>query len=944
MKKIIALLLSLMLIVMALFAFTACGETPPPECQEHIDNNGDGICDNEGCGQTLEKTPAPSGDYFDENGGLILFRDGVPTFKIVKGSDAGEVAQPLNELVEAVNKASKENIVVADAKSEPQDVEIIIGTVKTRGDEYNFRRYDLGEKGYIVKIVGSKIIVHGGNDASFKLAIKYLKENVFKITRSTPDYETFSMDLATNKEIIQNDYKVKSVKIADNDINDYVISYSSKDSAAKETAKEFQAALYTKVGVWLDIDTKATSGKRIIFRSIENDGKGLGYEAYVDDDSNLVFETEFAYMLKELATETYKEYITEPRGNTVSLDKGTVDTNDARNLYYEECGAKGDGVTNDFEYIKLAHDLANEHGHIVCGTPGATYYIGSTGGESAIVMTDVNWNGCHFIFDDSIIKSHNGAEGAKCTQKPCPDCADRLAAIFSVESHLDGVDVTSTFKGVSLKGGYGQDDNTQVIPNWPLDYLALVTIKDINRRVFVRVGENANPGSDQQELILVHPNGTIDPSTPLTYDYNVVTHAYAVNVDESYLPTITIDGGGALIENVANNPGDIVKNEYIAYSRNIAIYRSNVVVKNFHHRVINDQLYRGPYAGILYVNGCNNIEYRDITLQKHKARHISAVNAPGTYEIGGYGANDIRYYNVDSVNFFCDGAEDDFKSFSGVLYKKGEVAYRGIMGTNFIRNFHFEGCTLNSFDAHAGLGNVTIIDCIFEHINIQGSGKAIIKDTVIYADGALSVAKLRADYGSSWQGDVEIENVTMKYSKDYKAGNQYNELMVIGTNEYADYKDNDFDTIYNPETGKWEGGDGCYNYLPINISVKNLQVVKYEMVQFVEAVGYGGNSIIEREISRGGNVYLYDTSLRGYRDQDISLLKSESSYGVGLQNRVVGSETITVENCGNTNVIVPDSRNLMNCVYKVDGVLYTWNSNAAATESIWKASEETDGE
>ncbi len=938
MKKIIALLTSLLLLLSAILAFSACDGETDAECTEHIDANGDGVCDTEGCGEAVETAPTPSGEYFDENGGLILFRAGVPTFQIVKGNDTGSVNADINSIVTAINGAATGEVKAVGTSSDVMPVEILIGTVKTRGAEYNFDKYSLGEKGYIVKIIGTKIIVQGGSDTTLKTAVKYLKETVLGIAKNTPPYADFSMSVELNKESYQTKFDITSVKLMDNDIADYTITYSGGNTA-KDVATAFQKALYTASGKHLTLDKDAEEGKRIIFNLLENDGEGLGYEVYLDKDANLVFECEFEYRFEDLATKSYETLITKSSKKNVSLSKGTLDEDDVRNLYYEECGAVGDGQKNDFEAIRLAHELANEHGHIVNGTEGATYYISETGGDSAIVQTDVNWNGCHFIFDDSFIASHDGSK-VKCTVKPCPDCAERNASIFRVTSTINSVNVTSLFNGISLNGGYGEADNTQKIPGWNLDYLALVTIENRNRRVFVRVGENANPGSTQQEKILVHPDGTIDPSTPLTYDYAVVTYASAVNADERYVPKITIDGGGALIENVANNPGDIIRNDYIAYARNIAVYRSNVVIKNFHHRVINDQEFRGPYAGILYVNNCNNVEYRDITLQKHKARHISAVNAPGTYEIGGYGANDIRYYNVDAINFFCDGAEDDYKDFAGGLYEPGEVAYRGIMGTNFIRNFHFEGCTLQSFDAHAGLGNATIVDCVFEHINIQGSGKTIIRDTVIYVDGARCIAKLRADYGSSWQGDVEIENVTMKYCKDYKAGKDTNELMVIGTNDYGQYKDNDFDTLYNEEVDDWIGGDGCYNYLPINISIKNLQVVKYEMVEFVPAVGLGGNSIIEKEISRGGIVYLYDTSLYGFRTQDVSKLTSESSQGVGTQNRLVGSKSITVSGCGETVVKVPDSLNLKNCVYTLDGVRYVWNDNASDTESVWVASDD----
>lgn len=54
-KRILALLLALSLFAGVLFSLASCG-TPEPEdeeCTSHVDNNGDGICDTEGCGKTV---------------------------------------------------------------------------------------------------------------------------------------------------------------------------------------------------------------------------------------------------------------------------------------------------------------------------------------------------------------------------------------------------------------------------------------------------------------------------------------------------------------------------------------------------------------------------------------------------------------------------------------------------------------------------------------------------------------------------------------------------------------------------------------------------------------------------------------------------------------------------------------------------------------------------
>ena len=81
---------------------------------------------------------------------------------------------------------------------------------------------------------------------------------------------------------------------------------------------------------------------------------------------------------------------------------------------YEQFGALGDCVTNDFAAIKATHDYANENGLTVKATEGKTYYISDTriDGEvqSVIIKTDVDWRGASFIIDDSCFTTHNDVD------------------------------------------------------------------------------------------------------------------------------------------------------------------------------------------------------------------------------------------------------------------------------------------------------------------------------------------------------------------------------------------------------------------------------------------------------------------------------------------------------------------------------------------------------
>ena len=108
-------------------------------------------------------------------------------------------------------------------------------------------------------------------------------------------------------------------------------------------------------------------------------------------------------------------------------------------ITYEDFGAVGDGITDDFAAMLAAHDYANENGYTVAATAGKSYYIGNkTEGKSITVKTNVNWNGANFIFDDSKILTHRSCG--------CIDCKMRSAPIFIVAPTTPMVSVLDAVK------------------------------------------------------------------------------------------------------------------------------------------------------------------------------------------------------------------------------------------------------------------------------------------------------------------------------------------------------------------------------------------------------------------------------------------------------------------------------------------------------------------
>jgi hypothetical protein len=121
---------------------------------------------------------------------------------------------------------------------------------------------------------------------------------------------------------------------------------------------------------------------------------------------------------------------------------------------YEEFGAKGDGIADDFPAIYAAHVYANEHGLTVRARDDATYYILKTrvnvDGESVIksapIKTDVEWGEANFIIDDTDITSKG------------PDYAMSYTHVFRVESDYPELKIED-------REVLGTNDNVQFISN-----------------------------------------------------------------------------------------------------------------------------------------------------------------------------------------------------------------------------------------------------------------------------------------------------------------------------------------------------------------------------------------------------------------------------------------------------------------------------------------------
>lgn len=562
-------------------------------------------------------------------------------------------------------------------------------------------------------------------------------------------------------------------------------------------------------------------------------------------------------------------------------------SNDRKNsITYEQFGAVGDGICDDFAAIRAAHEFANERGLDVHATSGKTYYIHKTDGKCAEVQTNTYWNGAKFIFDDSGIKTHRPCG--------CPDCIERSTSIFHVKSSRDPADVADAVRKslpiLSAFDGVG----TQRFVDWDLGYDALVHIKSNERKVFIRMGANADAGDSINEVLLVHKDGSIDPSTPVTWNYTDISSAIAYFAEED---PIVIDGGGAIIQTVANTPEN---NNYIAYARNIAVRRSNVRVCNFSHTVLEEQEFRAPYAGILRTERCNNVTYENIVLQAARRKFVAQNNQQGTYEIGGFASNDIKFINVNAKNFFATGAAYDYFSY-GVPHVAGQVGNRGMMGSNYCRNFYFKDCRIVNFDSHKGMGNLTIENCELQGILVMGAGNILIKNTVLDVDTYKTALLYRNDYGASFRGNITLDSVDIRYS-DSCGVSEENPISLI---KLYYNPNNDYDKVLNKQTGEYEDGEGSTNYMATNVYVRNVRMTKHRVTGYIEENERGFNDITREPLPTDDKLYIFAKGVsNGFVGYDISKFTKDG--GISDKNRHIPPETITIEN-SYENISLPTS-------------------------------------
>ncbi len=425
---------------------------------------------------------------------------------------------------------------------------------------------------------------------------------------------------------------------------------------------------------------------------------------------------------------------------------------------YDDFGAVGDGVANDFFAIKRAHEYANERGLPVRAGAQKTYLITETevdGVASPIVVkTDTDFCGSTVVIDDTDVCWCPGANKRHNTK------------IFSIESRYPKIDVEKQYiDKINAAGGIkiGETKRLEV----GLGYPAMLVVFNEDKKVYVRYGNNADSGAPKCELTLVDKDGNIDETTPWLFDYEKVTRIEAYRCDE---PQLTFENLFVLTKASQVNLVD----QYRSIRRGIGVMRSNTVVRNVEHKVINE-IYKGalqngvPFVGHSYgfltVAKATNVLVEDVVFQAR------AYYLEGTYDFSAHLANNLLLKNCSQRNFFSHHLPEfpKFPSFS---------RWWGVAGTNFCKNMVYDGCKLTRYDAHKGVVNGAIKNSEISSIRLIGGGDMLIENCKIYHVGHTSL-QLREDYGSTFRGTL-----TVKDSEFIDTSESFDSFMIMQSSNH----------------------------------------------------------------------------------------------------------------------------------------------------------------
>ncbi len=722
---------------------------------------------------------------------VVLIENGVANFQfVVADGTHSDVRRILDlDIVAVLSGDYGIDVAVVNESSSVGvecEIEVLVGSVSTRGEAYMYDRYSLGKEGYAIKLVGSKVLINAGSDKALGKAVSEFAELVLGIGGDGV-YDAV-MRGSDSVEKVQSGYKITSLSLDGEDMRGFKIVTDTSDKTYKASAIAFRDTVYEKTGYYFPVSDTADGDGQIIIKHIPKISGTDSFKVYASG-GNLIVECAYDNMLESALGRFTVEYITFGTGD-VNFD-GEVYKEDISVIYYDDFGAVGDGRTDDFAAIYNAHITANISGQTVKATPGKTYCIKDTRVDGSVrtapIKTNVDWTGAKFIIDDTEISPFSSHSGY-----------GMGGAIFTVISDYSEVKITDTAE-LSRIASAGINRSTKVIELGDgFDYPALIIPYNSSHKVYRRRGYTSFAGSAMHEIILLDKDGNVSTETPIMHDYTTLDYVEVYRVD---VTPLTVKGGefttrASRVNCITEGENGVRGTSSGYFKRGLEVRRSYTTVKDVKHYIegeftLDEQLdddgsivaVGACYRGFFVAEKATDITFLDCVLTGRRCYPRPQGGTGGTYDFSGNSVNNIVLKNCIQSNFWVMVTDNKISAadenaigtlpsmasapgLTSVRDNGSKSSFRmhwGIGGTNFCKNMVYEGCTLSRYDAHEGLYNGKIKDSTVNCISLTGNGLFEVENLRYFAEGTgygqNVLFILRSDYGYTWEGDIYADGV-----------------------------------------------------------------------------------------------------------------------------------------------------------------------------------------
>ena len=572
--------------------------------------------------------------------------------------------------------------------------------------------------------------------------------------------------------------KIK-ITVCGNDISEYKISADLASADCKAAAEALKSAIYEACGVSCEIsDGGESDGKIIAIKKIDKVFGSESFRVYTAGE-NLLIEYAFSNMLPRAVGEFIEEKIKKADTDL----SGLIFNKDISVVCYDDFGAVGDGVADDFKALYDTHVFANECGQKVVASPDKKYYIfdNSLGTDTALtipVKTDTDFCGANIIIDDTPIAPHDENPYYHISTKP-------IFEILPNDEHLPvRVEDAEILSRIVKEGLNPKTERINIkLDGW--DGPMMLIPWNTGHRVFRRKGYGQFRGEPMHEVIVIDKDGRVSDETPIMFEYTSLDYITAYKLDESS----AISFKNAAITTLASRVNSAAfdangnakqKGRYIA--RGISVKRSYTTVENINH-VIENEYTLGEcidadgkikvlgccYQGMFTASNANRVTFKNCIIPGRRCYTSS------TYNFRALCVNKIVLDGCVQSNFFIT-LDEEGNMTPSATYTPGAVpgmaaaTLRGVSmqmqwgvgGTNYCKNMEYLNSTLSRFDAHAGLYNGKIINSNIIAMELTGVGEMIIENVNMYSHAVRysnGILALRADYGYTWDGDIKIKDV-----------------------------------------------------------------------------------------------------------------------------------------------------------------------------------------